>query len=79
MECLDVADNSSSISQSKAAALDPDPFVRAHPIERLVPTKAATGMAGHVLLTASGSKPNGSFLFGNVSPMLHGDIAISLR
>lgn len=61
------------------SAYDPEAVVRAHSIERLVPIKAVTALAGHVLLIASGSKPNGSFPHRRVSLMLHGDTAISLR
>ncbi len=46
MECLDGADNSSSISQSKAAVLDPEPVVRALQIERLLPPEAAMRLSG---------------------------------
>lgn len=41
MECLDGAGNSSSISQWKAAALDPNPVIPEHQRQCLLPPKAA--------------------------------------
>ena len=59
MECLDGAGNSSSISQWKAAALDPDPVVHGCQNERLVPPEAATLLTGSSLRSDRSDRPYG--------------------